>query len=209
MPEPRASRRTRRDVLIVVLSIAAAVAIFASPWSWVAPFSSGLGIWAVSFAPIFYQHGSATLVFYSTSGISAGLALRVVALSLLFAAPFLGLSSRMIGRDGSIAARIAGVLLLAVTIPSLFVDAWNSTGELNVGNALILAGTALAGALLLFIGYVSFRRAGKTGFASNRMFGVLTGLSGICLASIVLMPLGVILLIPVYATLPVLRPADS
>ncbi len=209
MSQPTASRRTKWDVLIAVLSIVAAVAIFAVVWSSVVPLLSGVFTWTVSISSIFAPPGSVVeVIHYSSGSISAGFALRVVALSLLFAAPFLGISARTIGRGGRIASRIVGVLVLALTIPPAFVSLPDSAGGLTAGTVLILAGTALTGVLLLFLGYTLFRRASKTGFASSRMFGVLAALSGICLASIVLIPVGVILLIPVYATLPVLRPEN-
>jgi len=200
MPENRPAVNRLAQLTMAVLALAAACALFASPWTRVAPLSSGLSVWMESILPNWSQ--GAVMMSYRETATSVGsLAARLIPLSALFALPFLGLSRDLVGRDGVVAGRLAGVFILGLAIPALFRGDAGAMGALRVGRILILAGSAFLGSLLVVLGYHAFRTGRETVSLCRQTLGLLVGLAGACLASVLVLPVGLILLIPSYLVL--------
>jgi len=200
MAEDRPAMRGRIQLTMAVLALAAACAVIASPWTRIAPLSSGLNVWLVSVLPN-WAEGSVVMAYRETATSVGSVAARLIPLSIVFALPFFGLSKDAIGRVAVVAGRLTGVLVLALAVPVLFTGAASTLGEFTMEGVLILMGSALAGSLLLVLGVCAIRDGHKRGSPSQQTFGVLAGLSGICLVSILLLPVGLILLVPTYLML--------
>lgn len=188
----------QRRVVLAALSTIAALAILGAPWFHIAPLSGGLTVWFERILPGAVDGTIAVAV----REIPSQLVFRVF-IGILLALPFLMFPASLAGREGAtIGGRAVGLLLLALTIPSIFGRATIETGSLHLGDALTLAGTAITGSLLLYLSYKLFRTGRERG--SNircRILMAFTGMSGICIASVVLLPLGILMLVPTYLSL--------
>lgn len=202
MPEGRAMTSRRGQLAMAVLALAAACAVIASPWTKIAPLSSGLSVWMESVLPNWAQ-GTVMISFRetATSVASLGLAGRLIPLSILYALPFLTLPKDVAGRDGATAGRLVGIMMLGVAVPDLVHGAAGAMGDLGAGHVLVLAGSAFAGSLLLLVGVHVFLNGRQTISLCQQTLGLLAGMSGVCFASILLLPIGIILLIPTYLVL--------
>ncbi len=208
MPEGRVSTSTRMRLTMAVVALAAACALFAAPWTRIAPLSSGLSVWMESVLPG-WAKGTVIMSFRDTPTSVGSLAARLIPLSILFALPFLTISRSLVGRDGVVIGRLAGVFILSLAIPALFRGEAGAMGALRAGGILILAGSAFLGSLLLALGYRAFRTGREVVSLCRQTLGLLVGLAGACLASILLLPVGLILLIPAYLLLAICHFAST
>lgn len=195
----RESRANRDQTTILAgLAVSAAVAMIVAPWIRVVPLSTGLVAW-LKHVLVLLDGGEA---FIAVSESSTLLVPRLL-IGLLFAFPFLSLPSRLAGRKGLTIGRIIGVLFLALSIPSFFVTSYNLADPMNWGGILAIAGTVLTGSLLLYLSILLRAAERKQGDTRCQVLMVLTGLTGTCLATYVLLPVGIILLVPTYVLLAV------
>ncbi|MBU1048433.1 hypothetical protein KKG90_00275 [Candidatus Bipolaricaulota bacterium] len=186
-------------LILVLLAAIAVVGVMAVPWSHVTPLSVGLSSWWERISPV-VTGGDLFTAIRSEAGTS----LPGIVISILFAAPFLAFPATWAGRRGSNLGRTIGLLFLALSLPAFLGASPDPASPLGWASALVILGTSLAGILLCYLalllqGHVS------TPSVSRRAFTLLVGVTGIAIATYVLLPLGIVLLVPTYVLMSVFQ----
>jgi hypothetical protein len=178
-----------REISVAVIAFLASTAVLGMPWARVVPLSSSFIVWLQRIMPIL-SPGNVTLG-RSSKGAWEPL------LAMIFALPFL-LPMSTSGQRSTRLSRVIGVLLIGFAIAPL-IGTGNAPNSLaSWEGALVIAATSLLGILLVGLGVSEWRLARSVSHPWLRAFAGSCCLTGICLATFVFMPIGILLLVPTY-----------
>lgn len=190
MSRDRSRRTLGRNISFALIAFLAAAAVLSTPWSRVVPLSSTLIVWFQRILPIL-SPGDVTL------GSSSQGAWETL-LALIFALPFL-LPIGTAGQRSTRLSRMIGVLLIGFAIAPLIGIGTVSNGMANWEEASVIAITSLLGIVLVGLGVSEWRLTRTVSRPGVRAYAGACCLTGICLATFVMMPIGILLLVPTYA----------
>lgn len=193
-------RRVRSALLLLfgVVSSLAALGVITSPWHLHPPLSGSFSFWLSHVLPLLC--GGAVTV---AQRLPASSVCFPILFSSIFALPFVGVSClrvsgaqrmRVLGPVAAASLIALSVLELLVGRPVVLADGWGWRASLYV------AGTVVSGILLLAMGWLRdedrTRRLSVPG-----TLRLILGVTGVCILSYVLLPMGFLLLVGVYVLL--------
>ncbi len=191
MTDTTSSHGPGSELLLTLSCVLAAVAVGLSLWSGVAPLGVGLMAW---FARIMPTLGSGNLLIATRD--TAVLSLSDVLIGLLFALPFaLSAITARARKEALLSGAIAIVLGLFAFAALLRLPPY-PVGTIGWRDVLALGLSSLVGLMLIALSFFLWRQSDSTAWI--RLYAGACVLSGFCLTTVVLMPLGLALLLLVY-----------
>ena len=124
-------------------------------------------------------------------------------LAILFGLPFLLWPTAVCGKRCAYVARAVGILLSSLTALAWANPPGPLVTALGLADALAIAGGVIVGVGICVLSVILAMSRADRQTTRNRLLKIALGATGLCLASFVLHPVGVFLLIPTYLLLAV------
>ena len=196
-----ATRRTGKAYsrFVGVMSAISAASIVLSPWLWVRPLGWSGWLW---FGHILSRGGLAmTFARLEPVNQTGWISTACLLLAILFGLPFLLWPAAVCGKRCAYVARAVGILLSALTVLAWANPPGPLVTALGWGDALAIAGGVIVGLGICVLSVILAMSRTDQQTTRTRLLKIALAATGLCVASFVLHPVGVFLLIPTYLLL--------